>query len=378
MKLSNRPIFLTARFRTGSTMLWHFLRQCTHLRAYYEPCHDNLIEHVLGDTPPQASHTAVTSYWDEYRPLMDQLPTRHQHDFGVSRLYLDASDEWPELASYLQFLLARSAPARPLLQFNRMDFRLPWLRAKFPDAFVVHLFRNPREQWLSMTRNVPDDRLADPDENSDYDLVVWAVALSSAFPFLVGPHLCHSYERHYLIWKLSHLVGCRYADLSMSYDHDFVSAPERGVRTLFDAVGVAASAVGELPSSIRAPSRSVRTGAPSLREFEAMEASCDRLLLQLGLTDRLGATSLSDIRHDYGAAWAPFTREVHEAVLRLSGVTYSRLRSRYLEAVTALRQLGQNARNVQNQLATKERLLRECAGDPQGTTRATGRRVTGV
>lgn len=348
-------------------MLWHVLRRVTHLTAYYEPCHDNLVEHVLGDTPVQQSHLAVTSYWDEYRPLMDRLPALHRHDFGVSRLCLEGSDEWLELESYLRFLLERSAPARPVLQFNRMDFRLPWLRARFPDALVVHLFRDPRDQWLSMTRNVPDDRVADPDENSDYDLVVWALALSRVFPFLVGPHIRHSYERHYLLWKLSYLLGVRYGDVSMSYEHDFLEAPERSVRRLLDVIGMAATTIGELSSSIRVPTRPIRPGSPSAKEFEGMEASCDRLLLQLGLADRFGHASLSDIRRDCREAWAPFVEGAHEEVVRLSGVTYSRLRSRYLRTVTTLRQLGEDACNVQSELAVKDRLLRKLTGAQRPT-----------
>jgi hypothetical protein len=156
---STTPIFVTARFRTGSTMLWHLLRQLDGVTAYYEPCHDNLLEHVRGDTPVQESHYAVDSYWDEYRELMDRLP--------------------------------------------------------------------PRDQWRSMTRGMADDRAADPDENTNYDLVLWAVALSEVFPFLVGPHIRHSYERHYLIWKLSYLMGVRCSTVSLSYDDDFQRDPAR-------------------------------------------------------------------------------------------------------------------------------------------------------
>jgi hypothetical protein len=36
-----------------------------------------------------------------------------------------------------------------VLQFNEIDLRLPWFRAHFPTARILHLYRHPREQWCS-------------------------------------------------------------------------------------------------------------------------------------------------------------------------------------------------------------------------------------
>jgi hypothetical protein len=36
-----------------------------------------------------------------------------------------------------------------VLQFNRIDFRLPWFRHHFPAATILHLARHPRDQWCS-------------------------------------------------------------------------------------------------------------------------------------------------------------------------------------------------------------------------------------
>ena len=345
-------------------MLWHLLRQLEHVTAYYEPCHDNLLEHVRGNTPVQESHYAVDSYWDEYQPLMDRLPALHANAFGVSRLSLEASDDWPELERYLRFLLERSVPRRPVLQMNRVDFRLPWLKARFPDAIIVHLFRNPRDQWLSMTRGLADDRASDPDENTNYDLVVWAVALSEMFPFLVGPHIRHSYERHYLIWKLSYLMGVRCSTVSLSYDDDFRRDPRQGLTRLLRAIGVSTDSVSQLEAGVRRPSRQNELAAPARADWEVMEASCDALLDRLGLTECFGTVALADIRRTHGAAWEPFAALAHGEAIRLGGVTLSRFRSHYLDTVRAMRQLGENARNVEAALLDTERRLRGATGAP--------------
>ena len=62
---------------------------------------------------------------------------------------MDERSHDQRLFHYIDQLIRRAA-GRPVLQFNRVDLRLPWLRAHFSDATIVHLYRHPREQWMSM------------------------------------------------------------------------------------------------------------------------------------------------------------------------------------------------------------------------------------
>lgn len=355
--IRQRPVFVSARFRSGSTLLWHLLRQLDGVTAFYEPCHDNLLEHVRSATPVQDSHRGVTSYWDEYASLMDRLPALHENAFGAIRLSLEADDEWPAFERYLRFLITGARPGRPVLQMNRVDLRLPWLRARFPEALIVHLVRNPRDQWLSMVAGEPDATLGDPDENTAYDLLLWAVSLSAAFPFVVGPHIRHSYERHYLIWRLSSWMGARCSHLSLSYD-DLVADPTTGLTTLVDALDVSRDWVPRLAASVTSGRPRTRPGAPSSAEFARMEAACDALLDRLGCADGVGRVPVAEIRASRAAAWAPFIDAARPEVARLAATMFSRFRSHYLDTVHAMRQLGVNARNVEAALARRERELR--------------------
>lgn len=358
MACGDRPVIVTARFRSGSTLLWHLLRQLDGVTAFYEPCHDNLSAHVRSATPVQDSHRGVASYWDEYAPLMDRLPALHANAFGASRLHLEADDEWPDFERYLRFLIDSTRPKRAVLQMNRVDLRLPWLRARLPEATIVHLVRNPRDQWLSMVAGEPDATLGDPDENTAYDLLLWAVSLAADFPFLVGPHIRHSYERHYLIWRLSAWMGARCSDLSLSYDDDFVADPAKGVTALVDALGVSRAWVPRLAASVTSGQPRHRAGAPSPEAFMAMEATCDALLERLGCREGVGRVPVAAIRADRPAAWAPYAEAAPREAARLASTMFSRFRSHYLDTVHAMRQLAVNARNVEAALARRDRQLR--------------------
>ncbi len=356
---ASRPVVVTARFRSGSTLLWQLLRQLDDVTAFYEPCHDNLCEHVRSATPVQESHRGVASYWDEYAPLMDRLPALHANAFGASRLHLDAADEWPAFEHYLRFLMESTRPRRAVLQMNRVDLRLRWLRARFPEALLIHLVRNPRDQWLSMVGGEPDATLGDPDENTPYDLLLWAVSLSADFPFLVGPHITHSYERHYLIWRLSAWMGARCSHLSLSYDDDFAAGSESGLRKLVDALGVGHQWIPRLATSVASGPPHTRAGTPSAAEFTAMEAACDGLLDRLGCADGIGRVPVVEIRSSRAAEWAPFANEAPRETARLAATMYSQLRSRQLDTVHTMRQLEVNARNLQVALAHRERQVRD-------------------
>ena len=60
------------------------------------------------------------------------------------------------LHAYLSYLITESRRHSPkvLLKDNRFQFRLGWLRAQFPSAKVVHIYRRPEDQWQQPLRNL--------------------------------------------------------------------------------------------------------------------------------------------------------------------------------------------------------------------------------
>ena len=90
------PIFITGRFRSGSTLLWNLMRHLPGCTAYYEPFNENAW--AAGPLPVDPTHKHVTDYWREYagvRPLAAQF----RPEWATRNLFMDASSWDPGCAS---------------------------------------------------------------------------------------------------------------------------------------------------------------------------------------------------------------------------------------------------------------------------------------
>lgn len=216
-----RPIFVTARFRSGSTFLWQLFRQMEGVTAFYEPLNER---QWFADTSKETdpTHIGVSSYATEYQGLQ-HLTRCFDPEWPFSRLYLDEKDNQPQLAQYIQALI-NAAPGRAVLQFNRVDFRLPWLRTHFPEAHILHLYRNPREQWVSIVRKSGRELALDlqgwgREKGKDlFYTYEWCRDLQGVFPFLDPLQEEHPYFFHFALWRLSYLFGTRFSDMSIAYE----------------------------------------------------------------------------------------------------------------------------------------------------------------
>lgn len=233
------PIFITARFRSGSTLLWNLFRHVEGCTAYYEPENERRwFDPATRGSRVDRTHHGVEEYWREYEGMED-LDRYFRVEWIDHNLYMDATFWEPDLRRYLSELIMR-AHGRAVLQFNRVDFRLPWLRAHFPEARLVHLVRHPRDQWCSALVDpgqVPRDVSTSDFERYDhFYLLPWVRDLKYQFPFLDDRIEPHPYRLFYYVWKLSYLYGVTYADLSLRFE-DLTGDPDRQIAGLMAAVG---------------------------------------------------------------------------------------------------------------------------------------------
>lgn len=300
-----KPVFITARFRTGSTLLWNLFRNVDDTISFYEPLHENLLTHIERATPTQKSHRGVQSYWDEYIPHVDVLRSKHRTEFGYWNLLLEENDHYPELYDYINTLIDIGQNNRAVLQFNRADFRLPWIKKHFPDAVIMHLYRDPREQWYSMVKSCEDEDLFSPKLNTNYDLLMWSAGLSEHFPFLRT--VSSSYERHYYLWKLSYLMASRYSDLTLFFDEDIQGHPENAVAKIekyfpHHEIG---KIFNELVSKVkRGEWRRLKPDS----WFEEIEERCEEKLMRLGLTEFFGLKTIDEIKAMFNRQWNEETK----------------------------------------------------------------------
>ena len=224
-------VIATGRFRSGSTLLWNLFRNVPGCTSYYEPFNERrwFNSETRGDRV-DATHRKVNDYWREFNGLgeLDEL----YDDAWNEREFYMAADAWaPQMQEYIERLVEH-ADGRPVLQFNRVDFRLPWLRRTFPNARIVHIYRHPRDQWCSVLQSPerfsPDGRMADFAPVDGFYLRRWATDLKYQFPFLDEKRISHPYELHYYLWKLSWLYGQTFADLSVCFE-ELTTNPETGL-----------------------------------------------------------------------------------------------------------------------------------------------------
>lgn len=234
-----RPLFITGRFRSGSTLLWQLFRAVPGVRCYYEPFNERRwFDPATRGTGVDPTHIHAENYWAEYEGLT-QLADVYREDWTRRRLYMDAM-AWDEgMQRYVQTLIDH-AEGRAVLQFNRVDLRLPWLRARFPQAQLLHIFRHPRDQWCSTLPRRSFDmtqlRLRDFETFDGFYLLNWGRDLSYSFPFLTQSPQAHPYELFYQLWKLSYLFGQAYCDLSVRLE-SLIQDPQHEITRMMSHFG---------------------------------------------------------------------------------------------------------------------------------------------
>ena len=273
------PIFITGRFRSGSTLLWNLMRETSNITAYYEPFNERrwFAQSQRGDHTDR-SHRGVADYWAEYRD-QEALSHLYNEDWIRRDLYMDKAHFDLGMKQYIQALIDNSKD-RAALQFNRVDFRLEWLTYNFPQALIIHIYRNPRDQWCSFL----GDMSIYPSECEDHTvfqdhfyLRVWYRDLCRQFPFLVSYESSHQYYLFYFIWKLSYLYGTLYSTRSICYE-DLVQSSEATVRQLLTVINEPDYQIGHLVDIIDRKAASKWGGYATDSWFTEIELECESVI----------------------------------------------------------------------------------------------------
>ncbi len=275
-------VLISARFRSGSTLAWNLFRNVPGMTSYYEPLNERrwFDPQTRGDRV-DSTHRKVDDYWREFEGL-EFLGEIFSDEWSERGFYMP-EDAWqPDLRAYLDALI-ENAVGRPVLQFNRVDFRLPWLRRNYPNAKLIHIFRHPRDQWCSTIgrpeRFPKDGRMADFAAVDGFYLHRWARDLKCHFPFLDEQAVEHPYQLHYYLWKLSYVYGRECCDLSLSFE-ELTTQPERSLFQIFQLCEIGEQHIEPLLPLITPPPFDKWKAYADESWFQAHESHCETVLAE--------------------------------------------------------------------------------------------------
>lgn len=250
-------VFISGDFSSGSTLLFTLFRKTGDHYCLYEPLHEKLLEYLVWPLQVDERHFFVENYFAEYKGFRE-IPKLFKPQWGSSGLYLPPTAEAGDLYRYLSYLIgtAFGRSAKVMLKENRLTFRLGWLRAQFPQAKVIHIYRDKDAQWNSIVRRVQaylgrEDVGQDDVMFQGFNIATWCEDLKGLYPQLDARNSKTGYERFCKLWELSRSENQRYADESIDYwelTHNFDATCKR----IFDCVG-SNVAVGSLKQFIIAP-----------------------------------------------------------------------------------------------------------------------------
>jgi hypothetical protein len=271
-------VFITSRFRSGSTLLWNLFRSLPDNTAYYEPFNERRwFEQEKLSEFVDNTHVGVSDYWKEYAGL-ENLSDYYDEDWIRQDLFMTADSWKPKMKAYIE-KLAEYASGRPFYQFNRIDFRLTWLRHNFPNMKLIHLYRNPREQWCSFLtdKNLMNAKDVQTTYKDNFYLDIWCNDLEKFFPFLSLQETPHPYQRFYYLWKLSFLHGQQNSNISIEYE-ELVNKPIETWQNISSAIGLSKNQVPDFASLIKPLSENKWPNYADESWFLKKEMECETVL----------------------------------------------------------------------------------------------------
>jgi len=254
-----RLVFLSGDFSSGSTLLWLLFRKTEAFHTLYEPLHERLREYMIYPLRSYEHHFFSDNYFAEYKGYKEIFKL-HTDAWGRSDFYLAEDDDGSDLYRYLSYIIGMSfsRQERVALQFNRVAFRLGWLRKNFPGVPIIHIYREPQQQWNSIVRRAQayygrEDAGQDSVDFSGMGISNWCNHLQEQYPELRAENSSNGYERYLKLYNLSREQHLMHADLSVKYE-DLVSNFNEECKKIFDLVGYPAD-IEYLSQFVVPPSR---------------------------------------------------------------------------------------------------------------------------
>ena len=238
-------VFLSGDFSSGSTLLWTLFRQTGDYHCLYEPLHERLREYLIYPLRAYEHHFFSENYFHEYKGFKEIFKL-HKDKWGRSDFYLSKDSNAPDLLAYLHYIIGMSFSKKDkvVLQFNRVAFKLPWLREHFPGVPIIEIVRDPEKQWNSIVKRTQthfgrNEVGQDSVNFMGMGMANWCNHLQQHFPELSADNSQNGYQRFLKLYNLSREQHKQYADLSIRFE-DLTTNFKVEAKKIFDQVGYSA------------------------------------------------------------------------------------------------------------------------------------------
>jgi hypothetical protein len=241
-------VIVSGDFSSGTTLLFTLFRKMGGYYCLYEPLHEKLLEYLIVPLRAYEHHFFVDDYFAEYKGF-SAMPQLFDPKFASNSLYLPPEAPADDLYRYLSYLIgtAFGRSKQVMLKENRISFRLGWIRAKFAQAKIIHIYREKDSQWNSIVRraqaHVGKEDVGQGEVTfNGMNIAKRCDALAADFPELDASRSKTGYERFSKLWDIIQTEHRRYADISVEYGaltHDFENTFQR----VLDCVGTTADLV---------------------------------------------------------------------------------------------------------------------------------------
>lgn len=294
-----KGIISTGFFRTGSTFFFSCLRQVEQLMCFYEPYHPEILSYVDAEKngifkadKNALGHTVEGGYFEEYAQLdfneFSSLIGRQNRASNHPVLMEETSG--CRLRQYIEFLQSEaiSLGRVPVLQANRFNLALPWIKTNFPEYITVLITRNPWRIFCSLENLArKEGRFLDYSAKNDNFWNVSEFFHAIVLHFFDEPVRffgLNYYQQLYFGCKFCELYVARSADLIFDSDSLSLTGVNQ-IRLLLNSVSVESSAAEVYLRNNYCHSESEK---PKSSLFDGFEAEVDELMamyFRRGLSD---------------------------------------------------------------------------------------------
>lgn len=224
MIITDNRIFIIAQGRSGSTLLWNIFRHLPKFTTFYEPLHPTLLSNIKDGFGPhgRSRHWKVTEYWEEYR----QVPELEKYYKSLEESSLEEKFDYFDK-------LSESTDKISVYKILRLWGHIKELRIRYPDANIIHLWRDVDTQFNSFIHGgfeIEPGRIA-----LDY-FGEWRLGYELQYPNTHVPEQLNGDEvlKYYKgIWELAREEGLQYSNLSLHYESILIR-PDRELKPMLE------------------------------------------------------------------------------------------------------------------------------------------------